>query len=195
MPGPTFFRSAARFRAWLTKNHDKAAELWIGFYKKDSGLGGITYREALDQALCFGWIDGVRKSIDDVSYTMRFTPRRAGSVWSLVNIKRARELEKQGLMRPAGLASFRTRDEKKARSYSHERKDVQLDADLERRFRANNRAWAFFQAQPAGYRRVATWWVVSAKREDTRLRRFAVLIDDSANGRRLDMLTPNSRRS
>jgi uncharacterized protein YdeI (YjbR/CyaY-like superfamily) len=192
MDEPVFFRSAARFRSWLAKNHGKSSELWLGMYRKDSGRGGITYREALDQALCFGWIDGVRKPLDGVSYMQRFTPRRAGSAWSLVNINRAGELEREGLMHAAGLASFRTRDEKRAAQHTHTRQNSTFDAELERRFRARKNAWAFFQAQPPGYRRLTTWWVTSAKREDTRLRRLGLVIDASAAGQRIDMMRPNS---
>jgi uncharacterized protein YdeI (YjbR/CyaY-like superfamily) len=137
----------------------------------------------------------VRKTVDEVSYTMRFAPRRPDSVWSLVNIERAAELERQSLMHPAGLAAYRKRDEKRAREHSATRRTSRFDAASERRFRANKRAWTFFEAQPPGYRRIATWWVTSAKREETRLRRLAALIDVSANGRRLDMLSPGPSRS
>ena len=195
MPEPVFFRSAMHLRRWLAKDHGKASELWIGFHKKDSGLGGITYREALDQALCFGWIDGVRKSIDEVSYIQRFTPRRPGSSWSLINIKRVRELEREGLMHPAGLASFRTRDEQRAEQHTHTRQNATFGADLEPRFRARKKAWAFFQAQPPGYRRLTRWWVTSAKREDTRRRRLGLLIEASADGRRVDMMRPGGGKT
>jgi uncharacterized protein YdeI (YjbR/CyaY-like superfamily) len=146
----------------------------------------------LDEALCWGWIDGIRKGIDDISYTNRFTPRRPKSNWSLVNIERARELMKRGLMTPAGLKAFDKRDEEKVRRYSYEQEIPKLDRIYERRFRANKRAWEFFQAQPAGYKRTATWWVMSAKREETRLRRLATLIEDSRNELRLAMLRPPS---
>jgi uncharacterized protein YdeI (YjbR/CyaY-like superfamily) len=191
-PKVKFFKSQTEFRTWLEKNHAKAPELWLGFYKRGSGKVGITFRQALDEALCWGWIDGVRKGIDDLSYSNRFTPRRTKSNWSLVNIERARELRKRGLMTPAGLKAFDKRDEEKARRYSYEQEFPKLDRSYERRFRANKRAWAFFQAQPPGYKRTATWWVMSAKREETRLRRLATVIEDSKNELRLSMLRPPS---
>jgi uncharacterized protein YdeI (YjbR/CyaY-like superfamily) len=191
-PKIKFFKSQTEFRTWLEKNHAKAPELWLGFYKRGSGKGGITYRQALDEALCFGWIDGVRKGIDDVSYTNRFTPRKPKSNWSLVNIERVRELRNRGLMTPAGLRAFDERDEEKARRYSYEQASPKFDRASERSFRANKRAWEFFQSQPAGYKRTATWWVMSAKREETRLRRLATLIEDSSNELRLAMLRPPS---
>lgn len=188
-PAPRFFASAAAFRRWLEKNHDREDELWVGLYKKASGKGGLTYREAVDQALCFGWIDGQSKSIDEVSYRQRFTPRRKSSIWSAVNIKRVAELKQAGLMDPAGVAAFETRDPTKAGLYSFENEPRSLDKQQERAFRGNKRAWGFFQAQPPGYRRNAIWWVVSAKREETKHRRLARLIEDSAEGRRLKHLS------
>ncbi len=152
----------------------------MGFAKKGSGRAGLTYPEALDEALCFGWIDGVRRSVDAERYTIRFTPRKPTSVWSAVNIARARELVAAGRMAPAGNAAFERRDEKRARLYSYERARVRLDHEYERTFRRNARAWSFFQAQPPWYRRTSTWWVMSAKREETRNRRFASLLDFSA---------------
>jgi len=184
----TFFKSADDFRSWLEKNHDKQQELLLGFYKKASGKGGITYAEALDEALAFGWIDGVRKSLDDSSYTIRFTPRKPKSIWSMVNIKRVGELTKLGRMRPPGLAAFEGRDLKKAQLYSYERKTSKLDGELEKKFKANKKAWEFFQAQPPGYRHVISWYVISAKQEETRLRRLERLIWDSENGRRVGIL-------
>ena len=190
LPKVKFFKSSSQLRTWLERNHDKATELWLGFYKKSSGKGGITYREALDQALCFGWIDGVRKGLDDASYTQRFTPRKPKSTWSVVNIDRARALKKRGLMSPAGLKAFDERDETKARRYSNEQRHPKLDPAYEKQFRANAKAWQFFQSQPEGYKRTATWWVMSAKREETRSKRLATLIDDSKNELRLPMLRP-----
>ena len=182
---PRFFTSGADFRRWLEKHHATTRELLIGFYNQRSGRKGITYQEALDEALCFGWIDGVRKSVDDGRYTQRFTPRRARSIWSLVNIKRVGELEALGLMTEAGREAFARRDPKRSGVYSFERERAQLGKDLEQRFRANARAWAFFQARPPGYQRLCTWWIVSAKKEETRLRRLATLIEVSAKGRPL----------
>jgi uncharacterized protein YdeI (YjbR/CyaY-like superfamily) len=185
----TFFETPAAFRAWLTEHHDRARELWVGFHKKGTGRPSITWPEAVDQALCFGWIDGVRKRIDDASYAIRFTPRQPGSIWSAVNVKRAGELAELGLMQPAGLAAFAARDEAKTNRYAYEQRAAALDEAAERQFRANAAAWAFFEAQPPSYRRAAIWWVVSAKKEETRRKRLAVLIEDSAQGRRLAMLT------
>ena len=190
---PLFHKSAVEFREWLDRNHQTANELWVGFYKRDSGRAGITYPEALDEALCFGWIDGVRKSVGKISYTIRFTPRRPDSIWSRVNTARVRKLTEIGQMRPPGLRAFQERDRKKSEKHSRERKHSRLDADLEKRFRLQKAAWDFFQAQAPWYRRTATWWIVSASKEETRLKRLATLINDSAEGRRLAILTPKSR--
>ena len=189
----TFFRSPAEFRDWLEEHHDTAPELWVGFFKKGAGETGITYQEALDQALCFGWIDGVRKTIDATRYANRFTRRQPKSPWSVVNIERVGELMRLGLMRPPGLAAFEGRDEAKARQYSFERSAAKLDDAYKETMRANPEAWQFFQAQPPSYRRVATWWVMSAKREETRLKRLATLIADSERGRRLGQVTYRPR--
>jgi len=188
---PRFFKSAAELRAWLTKHHDQADELWVGMYKKATGKPTISHREAVDEALCFGWIDGVRKGIDEQSFRQRFTPRRPGSNWSAINIKRAEELEASGRMRAPGRKAFQARDPAQAGGrYSYEEGPRELAAEYTKAFRGNRRAWKFFSEQPPGYRRTASWWVMSAKREDTRRRRLATLIDDSANGRRLAMLAP-----
>jgi uncharacterized protein YdeI (YjbR/CyaY-like superfamily) len=189
-----FFKSSGELRKWLEKNHDRTTELWVGFHRKDSGKPSITYPEALDVALCFGWIDGVRKSVSETSYTNRFSPRKPKSVWSLVNIKRVEELTKLGLMSPAGLAAFQRRDPKKSLQYSYEREKSQLDLELEKRFRVNAKAWQFFQKQAPWYKRTATFWIVSAKREETRAKRLAKLIEDSAKGHRLAMLTPKNKK-
>jgi uncharacterized protein YdeI (YjbR/CyaY-like superfamily) len=186
----TFFETPGDFRAWLEQNHETESELLVGFYKKGTGRPSITWPESVAQALCFGWIDGVRRGIDDESYTIRFTPRKPSSNWSSVNIAKVAELAEQGLMAPAGHAAFERRSEAKSGIYSYERrKEARLEPDQEREFRANEEAWSFFESQPAGYRRTATHWVVSAKREETRRKRLATLIDDSANGRRLKHLT------
>ena len=184
---PRFFKTPANFRGWLEKNHDKAKELLVGFYKKDSGRPSITWPESVDQALCFGWIDGVRKRIDDESYSIRFTPRRRGSIWSAVNIKRAKELEELGQMTPAGSHAFAQRDEKKSAIYAYENRPRELAPEYEKRFRANKKAWAFFSEQAPSYRRVITYWVMEAKKEETRERRLAALIDYSAQGRRVGL--------
>lgn len=184
-----FFASAAEFRAWLEENHDKSQELWIGFYKKNAGKTGLTYPESVDLALCFGWIDGIRKSLDDTRYTNRFTPRKPGSNWSEKNINRVGELISEGLMHPAGLKAFEERTAAKSGVYSYEqRKEARLSDAQEEQFRANPKAWDYFQAQPPSYRQTAVWWVVSAKKEETRLKRLATLIEDSENGRAIPLL-------
>jgi uncharacterized protein YdeI (YjbR/CyaY-like superfamily) len=181
---PTFFATQAAWRAWLARHHATRQELWVGFYKKASGKPSITWPQSVDEALCFGWIDGIRKSVDDERYMIRFTPRRPGSGWSVVNTKRAAELIALGLMHQSGLEAFARRSEARTRSYSYEeRKHVRLPRDFERRFRARRKAWEYFSDQPPGYRRTAIFWVVSAKREETRLRRLKALIADSASGR------------
>jgi uncharacterized protein YdeI (YjbR/CyaY-like superfamily) len=191
---PKFFRSQSDFRSWLEENHDSVRELWVGFYKKASGKGGLTYRQAVDEALCFGWIDGLTKRIDDLSYRQRFTPRRPTSNWSSINIKRVAELKKQGLMHPAGLAAFRRRDRERERLYSYESEQPKLAPRYEKQFRARKKAWDFFSKQPPFYRRGATWWVMSAKKEETRERRLATLIEDSANERRIaQFITPSKK--
>jgi len=183
---PTFFESPDDFREWLERNHDSAEELVTGLHKTSSGKPSITLREAQDEAICFGWIDGVAHSLDESSYTIRFTPRRRGSVWSAVNIKRAHALIGAGRMTPAGLAAFEKRDEKRAKRYSYEREKPEFDAASEKIFRANRKAWDFFRAQPPGYQRLQTWWVMSAKTEPTRARRLAVLIQISAERSRIN---------
>ena len=183
---PTFFATPAAFRAWFEEHHHRAPELLVGFYKKGSGKPSITWPESVDQALCFGWIDGVRKSIDEDSYTIRFTPRRPGSTWSAVNIKRAHELKELGLMQPAGLAAFEKRDEKKSAIYSYEqRNSAKFSPAHEKQFRGNPKAWEFFKAQAPSYQRIATYYVASAQKEETRLKRLAKLIDISARHQRL----------
>ena len=176
---PTFFANQIQFRKWMEKNHEKDSELWVGFYKKDSGKESITWPQAVDEALCFGWIDGIRKSIDSLSYMIRFTPRKSTSNWSVINIKRAKELSELGLMHPAGISVFKNRDEKKSNQYSFEQKSVKLDEEYEKKFRANKKAWNHFQSMAPSYKKTATWWVMSAKQEETRERRLNILIKDS----------------
>lgn len=180
------FESQKAFRKWLEKNHDKAAELYVGFYRKDTGRGGLTYREALDEALCFGWIDGVRKRVDDESYAQRFTPRTKKSYWSAVNTRRFEELRKLGVVAPPGQAAFDARDASKTQRYSFEREQAEVFSPwLEKKFRAERKAWQFFQEQPPSYRKVATFWVMSAKQDETRARRLEKLIAASEAGNRI----------
>jgi uncharacterized protein YdeI (YjbR/CyaY-like superfamily) len=192
---PTFFAEPADFRAWLEENHEHASELWVGFHKKATGRPSITWPEAVDEALCFGWIDGIRRSLGGESYMIRFTPRKQRSTWSAVNIARVKELVAEGRMRPAGLAAFEARSEDRSAIYAYEqRHEARLTPDQERAFRANPRAWEFFQAQPPWYRKNTLWWVVSAKREETRARRLRTLVEDSANRRWLRRLSRPPRR-
>jgi uncharacterized protein YdeI (YjbR/CyaY-like superfamily) len=177
-----FFRTKDQLRRWFEKKHDKEDELWIGFYRKDSGKGGITYAEALDEALCHGWIDGIRKKLDESSYTMRFTPRKARSIWSNVNLAHVKRLIAEGRMAPPGLAAYERRDPARSGVYSFERETASLTPALQKKFNANRKAKAFFDAQSPYYRRMATWWVVSAKRDETRERRLAILIQHSEAG-------------
>ena len=181
---PKFFPSPSAWHAWLDEHHEKQDELLVGFYKVGSGKPSITWPEAVDGALCFGWIDGVRKSLGETSYVIRFTPRRAKSVWSAVNIKRVAELSASGLMRPKGVQAFELRTGKRSEIYAYEqRKGAKLEGAYEKQFRANKKAWKFFQAQPPWYQRTASWWVISAKKEETRLKRLGQLIEDSENAR------------
>lgn len=182
--GAIYFESPAELRAWFERNHDSEPELSIGFYKKKTGRPSLTYQEALDEALCFGWIDNVRHSVDGERYRIRYTPRRRNSAWSEVNIARVKELTARGRMTPAGIAAFEAGTSGTSRGYSYEEKDRPLDAEHRRAFEANNKAWAFFQAQPASYRKAAQWWVMSAKREETRRSRLAQLIECSERGSR-----------
>lgn len=187
---PRFFPTPAAWRAWLEEHHAEAGELWVGFYKRGSGRPSITWPEAVDGALCFGWIDGVRKSLNTVSYKIRFTPRRPRSIWSAINITRATELSTLGLMHPAGVAAFQKRDENRSGIYSYEqRRTAKLPPAYEKEFRSNSAAWKFFQAQASWYRRTATYLVISAKREETRRKRLASLVEDSANQRTIPALT------
>ena len=186
---PVFFKSPADFCAWLDASHMRCGELWVGFYKKSSAKPGITYAEAVDEALCFGWIDGVRKSVNTSAYTVRFTPRKPKSQWSAVNIKHAQEFADAGRMRPAGLKAFASA-KGQLRTYSYEqRHQAKFQREQEQQFRANARAWAFFQSQPPWYRRTATFWVTSAKKKETQQRRLATLIADSECGKPIRPLT------
>lgn len=182
---PRFFKSPAAFRLWLTKNHKTADELIVGFRKKHTGRPSMTWPESVAEALCFGWIDGIRRRVDDESYTIRFTPRRKGSVWSAVNVKMTAELEAAGKMTAAGRAIFAARPDPAHPGYSYEARDGELNARRLREFRKNKAAWKFFTSQAPSYQRTARHWVMSAKREETRDRRLAKLIETSAAGHRI----------
>jgi uncharacterized protein YdeI (YjbR/CyaY-like superfamily) len=190
-----FFKSPLDFRKWLEAHHATAPELWVGFYKKSSGQLSITWPESVKEALCFGWIDGVRKTIDQVSYMIRFSPRRPSSVWSTINLRYVEELASKGLMRPAGLKAFEARKENRSGIYSYEQRSPTLPDPYGKALHANKAAWEFFQAQPPSYKKTVSWWIVSAKREETRLKRLAELIEDSANGRAIKQyLRPKEKR-
>jgi uncharacterized protein YdeI (YjbR/CyaY-like superfamily) len=193
-PKPIFFAKPSELQAWFKKNHDKASEIWVGFHKKSSGQPSITWPESVDEALCFGWIDSVRRSVNDTSYTNRFTKRKARSTWSAVNIRRAKDLIGLGRMQPTGINAFEQRSDERSAIYSYEqRQSAKLSGAFEKQFRANKKAWKFFRAQAPWYQRVAAFWVVSAKRDDTRLKRLAKLIEDSENGRTVPPLTRPQR--
>ncbi len=187
---PVFFPTPAAFRAWLTRHHTTARELVVGFYKRDSGKPSITWPESVDQALCFGWIDSIRRSRDAVSYTIRFTPRRPGSTWSSINIRRAQELIAQRRMRPAGRRAFEARRENRSGIYTYEQRSADLEEPYVRLLKRNKAAWAFLKAQPPSYRKAVNWWIVSARREDTRRRRLEKLADFSAREKRLPETMP-----
>jgi uncharacterized protein YdeI (YjbR/CyaY-like superfamily) len=191
---PVFFESGDDFRAWLGRHHAGKTELLLGFYATKSGKSGITYQQALDHALCYGWIDGVRKNFDATSYTIRFTPRKAKSHWSQVNLKRWRELEAQGLTKPPGAAAHERRHAVRTIRYSYELRAATLPPAFIRTFKANRKAWAFFEAQAPSYQRHARFWVTNAKKEETRDRRFKLLLESSADARRLDALSSNKKR-
>ena len=190
---PTFFATRRELRSWLDEHHDSATELWVGLYKKRSGRPSVTWSEVVDEALCFGWIDGIRRGIDDQSYMNRITPRKPNSNWSEVNIRRVQELTRRRRMRAAGLKAFRERRDAPASGLRYEQRyAVKLDAASDRRFRNEQEAWRWFQAQPDGYQASARLWVMSAKRPQTRERRLDTLIEDSANGRRVPPLRPRT---
>lgn len=188
-----FFPTPPDLRAWFAEHGESERELWLGYHRVESGLASVTWPQSVDEALCVGWIDGIRRSLNGTSYTIRFTPRRPGSTWSAVNAARVADLTAQGRMLPAGLRAWEARRDDRTASYSYERAAGGLGQALEDRFRSHAAAWAFFAAQPAGYRRTASDWVLSAKREETRERRFAVLVDDSAHGRRIAALAAPPR--
>jgi uncharacterized protein YdeI (YjbR/CyaY-like superfamily) len=193
---PIFFATPEELRAWLEENHETATELLVGFHKKGSGEPSITWPESVEQALCFGWIDGVRRSLGDESYTIRFSPRKPNSTWSRVNLEKVEELKRRGLMRPAGLRVYDERREAKTGIYSYEQREAaELPAEYEERLSANAAAWEFWTSRPPSYRKAAVWWVVSAKKEETRERRLASLIEHSQSGRTVPPLTPPGKRS
>jgi uncharacterized protein YdeI (YjbR/CyaY-like superfamily) len=174
--GVIYFRSPADFGRWLEANHARRTELWVGFHKKETGRPSLTWSESVDEALCYGWIDGIRKSVDATRYTMRFTPRRPGSVWSAINIRKVKALAAEKRMRPAGLAAFRARRGDRSGVYSFEQKTARLPPAYMRVFRENAAAWEFFRTRSDSYRRLTSHWVISAKQEETRRRRLGILV-------------------
>lgn len=181
----TFFATPTAFRNWLKKHHKKETALLVGFYKVDSGKPSITWSQSVDQALCFGWIDGVRRSIDKESYCIRFTPRRPTSIWSNINIKKVEALSEAGLMTPEGQKAFDLRKENRSRIYSHEKEPVELSTHYKKQFKTNQSAWQFFNAQTASYKKLMIHWVMSAKQEKTRLSRLEKTIQVSAQQKRM----------
>lgn len=193
MPTPqnvVFFESPTQLRAWFEANHEKAAELWVGQYRKSTGRPSVTWPELVDQCLCFGWIDGVRYSLDKESFAQRVTPRRKGSNWSAVNVKRFAELDKDGLVHASGHAAFAAREDARTAIYSYENRSRGLDKEMEAKFRKHPAAWKFFESQAPWYRRAAAHWIVSAKREETRISRLQALIDHSKKGEKVPPLRP-----
>jgi uncharacterized protein YdeI (YjbR/CyaY-like superfamily) len=188
---PRYFESPADFRSWLEKHHATARELWVGFHKKSSGKPSLTWPESVDEALCFGWIDGIRYSVDTERYRIRFSPRRPDSHWSSVNLRRARALLRQGRMRPAGLKALRRGSAARRTGYSYENRPATLPPRYLKQLKANRKAWRFYEGQPPWYRRTATWWILSAKQEPTRLRRLTRLIQHSE---REEPIPPLTRR-
>jgi uncharacterized protein YdeI (YjbR/CyaY-like superfamily) len=197
MPQPhdvLFFESSAQLRKWFEANHETATELWLGYHLKKTGRPSVTWQDAVDQELCFGWIDSVRYSLDGGRTAQRLTPRRKGSIWSAVNIKRFQELDAMGDVHPAGRAAFEKRDEARSRVYSYENRSRGFDAATEAELQKHKRAWKFFEAQAPSYRMTAAFWVMSARQEETRKRRLARLIEHSQNGERLPQFVSPSRR-
>jgi uncharacterized protein YdeI (YjbR/CyaY-like superfamily) len=185
-----YFGSPEEFRAWLEEHHETAKEVWVGYWKKATGKPSMTWSQAVDEALCFGWIDGVLRGIDDQRHIQRFTPRKPVSNWSAINIAKVERLRAEGRMRPAGEAAFARRRDDRTAIYTYERPERALEPEQQARFEADAAAWTWFQAAPPSYRTMAIWWVISAKRPETRERRLATLIADSAAGRRLKQFTP-----
>jgi uncharacterized protein YdeI (YjbR/CyaY-like superfamily) len=196
MPKPenvVFFESPAQLRAWFEANHESATDLWVGQHRKRTGRPSVTWKEVVDQSLCFGWIDSVRYSLDEDSFAQRLTPRRKGSVWSAVNVKRFAELDRDGMVHAKGLAAFAAREDAKTAIYSYENRSRGLDKELDGAFRKHAAAWKFFETQAPWYRRTATYWVMSAKREETRNKRLETLIEHSKKGERIPPLARAQR--
>jgi uncharacterized protein YdeI (YjbR/CyaY-like superfamily) len=186
---PTWFRTPAELRRWFAKHHSARMQLWVGYWKMETGKPSITWPQSVDEALCFGWIDGIRKRLDDQSYVVRFTPRKKTSVWSAINIARVEALQAEGRMQDAGLAAFAARQAHRSGIYSFEQRSIELPPAYAKALKADRAAWRDFEARPASYRKAAMWWIVSAKQEVTRERRLALLIEHSARGASLPQFT------
>lgn len=180
---PKFFANQSGFRKWLEKKHEKEKELWVGYYKKGSGKANYSWSQTVDEALCFGWIDGIRKSINDVSYMIRFTPRKPKSTWSKININKVKKLKSLGLMHPAGIKAYNKREEKNSQIYSFEQQKIKLKKQYELKFKANKKAWIFFQSLTPSTKNLSIGWVMSAKKEETSLKRLDTLIKSSEEGK------------
>jgi uncharacterized protein YdeI (YjbR/CyaY-like superfamily) len=192
---PTFFKNASEWRQWLKENHDKVDELWLGYYKKDSGKANYTWSESVDEAICYGWIDGIRRSVDKESYMIRFTPRRPTSIWSAVNIEKVKVLTEKGLMRPAGIKAWERRKEKKSKVYSFEQEIHELDPVYMKQLKANPKAWTYYSEKLApSYKRSSIHWVMSAKREDTRQRRLNILIESCEQEQKIPLLRVSKKK-
>jgi uncharacterized protein YdeI (YjbR/CyaY-like superfamily) len=193
---PIYFSSPDEFRAWLEEHHETATEVWVGYWKKATGKPSLVWSQAVDEALCFGWIDGVLRGIDDERHIQRFTPRKPASNWSAINIAKVERLRAEGRMRPAGEAAFARRRGERSGIYSYEqRHNARLEPDEQARFEANAAAWEYFSSRPPSYRKPALWWVVSAKKPETRERRLATLIEQSAAGEPINQLRPRKRKA
>lgn len=190
-----FFKDSSELRKWLAENHQSATEIWVGYYKKNSGKANFTWSESVDQALCFGWIDGIRKSIDEESYKIRFTPRKPTSIWSAVNIKKIENLKAQGLMQPAGLEAFAKKKKDKSQVYAFEQKEVSLDPVYENQIKANTKAWDYFQQLSPYYKKASIWYVMSAKRETTRQKRIQILIECSEKGEKIPQFSWSKKKT
>ncbi|MFZ1806784.1 MAG: YdeI/OmpD-associated family protein [Cyclobacteriaceae bacterium] len=191
---PKFFPKPVNFRIWLEKNHTRKTELLVGFYKKDSGKPSITWPESVDEALCFGWIDGLRKSLNDESYTIRFTPRKEKSHWSAVNLKRFAELRKSGLIQPSGLRAFERVESRNSKQASFEQEKVTLDKKFETKIKSNKKAWAYFQQLAPSYKKASIWWVISAKKEETQWKRLNILIKSSEAQEKIPQLQISKKK-
>jgi uncharacterized protein YdeI (YjbR/CyaY-like superfamily) len=189
-----FFPTQLDFREWLEKNHLKENELLVGFYKVGTGKPSLTWSESVDQAICFGWIDGIRKSIDNESYSIRFTPRKPTSAWSAINIKKVEQLTKQGLMKPEGIEAFQKRKGNKSGIYSYENEPAKFPESYRKKFTSNKKAWAYFISMPPSYQKITTRWVMEAKQETTRIRRLEILIKDSDAGQKIKPIVVGSKK-